>query len=154
MSTFFSPSRECQLLSRRQGPHSTPMLLPKMPAPNGAVWSGRRLGGACWVCLGVCGVRGRARQGSARVCLFWGGSSGIQTPGTGGRMRGIRSCSRLPWLHISEKQAKGKKKKEVEENQNILLGGKKNSGVKKCRRVMRRPSEAKKCMRSSLETGV
>lgn len=50
--------------------------------------------------------------------------------------------------------SKGGKKKEEEENQNILLGGKKNSGVKKCRRVMRRPSEAKKCMRSSLETGV
>lgn len=107
--------------------------------------------GSAWVFVGCVAGPGRAQPACA---CSGGGSSGIQTPGTGGRMRGIRSCSRLPWLHISEKQAKGKKKKEVEENQNILLGGKKNSGVKKCRRVMRRPSEAKKCMRSSLETGV
>lgn len=154
MSTFFSPSRECQLLSRRQGPHSTLMLLPKMPAPNGAVWSGRRLGGACWVCLGVCGVRGRARQGSARVCLFWGGVVRNSDPRDRREDAGNSLLQPVAMAAYFREASKGGKKKEEEENQNILLGGKKNSGVKKCRRVMRRPSEAKKCMRSSLETGV
>lgn len=50
-------------------------------------------------------------------------------------------------------QTQNKNKKPGGENQNILLGRKKNSRGKKCRRVMRRTSESKKFIRSSLETG-
>lgn len=81
-----------------------------------------------------------------------------QTPRTRRRTQGICSSSLLPWLNISEtqavkkKQTQNKNKKPGGENQNILLGGKKNSRGKKCRRVMR-TSESNKCIRSSLETG-
>lgn len=108
--------------------------------------------------LGLLGCLWGAWQGQAglspRVPVLGGGVVRNSDPRDRREDAGNSLLQPVAMAAYFREASKGGKKKEEEENQNILLGGKKNSGVKKCRRVMRRPSEAKKCMRSSLETGV
>lgn len=107
--------------------------------------------------LGLLGCLWGAWQGQAglspRVPVLGGGRQEFRPQGQEGGCGEFALAAGCHGCIFQRSKQRGEKKEE-EENQNILLGGKKNSGVKKCRRVMRRPSEAKKCMRSSLETGV
>lgn len=157
MSTFFSPSRERQLLSRRQGLHSSPMLLPKMPARDGAAGSRRGLGvpaGGAW--QGRAGDGGHAVPRAYRAAVLAAGNGRNALPaGPQGQAGGPGEFAPPAGCHgCVFQRSKQREKKKKKENQNVFLGGKKNSRGKKCRRVMRRTGEAKKCMRSSLETGV
>lgn len=158
-----------------RGLHSSPMLLPKNASPEWCWEEGcRSVQGdrrrrakptekplLCWR---VCG---RAGQGLACVCspVFTKhcsrreGMAGIQPPCSLPDPKDTRAnpgnlLLQLVAMAAYFRDPSRKKKKKKEENQNVLLGGKKNSRGKKYRRVMRRTSKSKKCIRSSLETGV